>query len=211
MILEKISYVYSETLFYSDNLQTPNADRLEYWCPDEDYDKGTHITERCRNKKMFVLELDSNDEFTILGTSIMLANALEEQDPVHLKVNEDLVVFEADVIERQKHYISSGYPDLRWINLNITSRTIESGIPQRVFDILACGGFCLTNYQPEIAELFEDGKELVMYTDIEDLLQKVEYYLIHEEERAQIAKAGYEKVRNCFSVKDRIAELINSI
>lgn len=97
------------------------------------------------------------------------------------------------------------------INLNITSRTIESGIPQRVFDILACGGFCLTNYQPEIAELFEDGKELVMYTDIEDLLQKVEYYLIHEEERAQIAKAGYEKVRNCFSVKDRIAELINSI
>lgn len=120
MILEKISYVYSETLFYSDNPQTPNADRLEYWCPDEDYDKRTHITERCRNKKMFVLELDSNDEFTILGASIMLANALEEQDSVHLKANEDLVVFEADIIERQKHYISSGYPDLRWINLNIS-------------------------------------------------------------------------------------------
>ena len=119
-ILEKISYVYSETLFYSNDNKNPNADRLEYWCPDEDYDKGTHITERCRNKKMFVLELDSNDEFTILGTSIMLANALEEQDPVHLKVNEDLDVFEADVIERQKHYISSGCPDLRWINLNIT-------------------------------------------------------------------------------------------
>ena len=49
---------------------------------------------------MFVLELDSNDESTILGTSIMLANVLEEQDPVHLKVNEDLVVFEAGVIER---------------------------------------------------------------------------------------------------------------
>lgn len=120
MILEKISYVYSETLFYSDNSQTPNKDRLEYWCPDEDYDKRTHITERCRNKKMFVLELDSSDEFTILGTSIMLANTLEEQDPVHLKINEDLVVFEADIIERQKHYISSGYPDLRWINLNIS-------------------------------------------------------------------------------------------
>lgn len=124
MILEKISYVYSETLFYSDNHQTPNADRLEYWCLDEDYDKRTHITERCRNKKMFVLELDSNDESTILGTSIMLANVLEEQDPVHLKVNEDLVVFEADVIERQKHYISSGYPDLRWINLIISLNEI---------------------------------------------------------------------------------------
>jgi len=120
LILEKISYVYSETLFYSDNNQNPNADRLEYWCPDEDFDKRTHITERCRNKKMFVLELDYNDEFTILGTSIMLANVLEEQDPVHLKVNDDLVVLETDIIERQKRYILSGYPDLRWINLNIS-------------------------------------------------------------------------------------------
>lgn len=97
------------------------------------------------------------------------------------------------------------------INLNITSRTIESGVSQRVFDILACGGFCLTNYQPEIAALFEDGKELVMYTDTKDLLQKVEYYLNHEEERLQIAHAGVEKVRNCFSIESRIAELINSI
>lgn len=97
------------------------------------------------------------------------------------------------------------------INLNITSRTIESGIPQRVFDILSCEGFCLTNYQPEIAALFEDGKELVMYTDMDDLLLKVGYYLEHEEERKQIAKAGYEKVKNCFSIQSRIEELINSI
>lgn len=97
------------------------------------------------------------------------------------------------------------------INLNISSRTIETGVPQRVFDILACGGFCLTNYQPEIAELFVDGKELVMYTDLEDMLQKAEYYLTHLEERAQIAQAGYDKVRNCFSIKDRVLELINFI
>ena len=97
------------------------------------------------------------------------------------------------------------------INLNITSRTIESGIPQRVFDILACGGFCLTNYQPEIAEIFEDGVELVMYTDMEDMLQKAEYYLTKEEERKQIAQAGYEKVCNFFSIQDRIVELINLI
>lgn len=97
------------------------------------------------------------------------------------------------------------------INLNITSRTIESGIPQRIFDILACGGFCLTNYQTEIAQLFEDGKELVMYTDMEDMLKKAEYYMTHEEDRMQIAKAGYEKVSKCFSINDRILELINSI
>ncbi len=97
------------------------------------------------------------------------------------------------------------------INLNITSRTIESGIPQRVFDILACEGFCLTNYQPEIAEFFEDGKELVMYTGMDDMMQKAQYYLEHEEERVQIAKAGYEKVKMHYDINSRIVELLNAV
>lgn len=119
LILEKISYVYSETIFYSNNKQSPNSDRLEYWCPDEYYDESTHITQRCRNKKMFVLELDINDYYTILGTSIMLANTLQEQDPIYLKINENLEILDQDIIERHEHYVSSGYPDLKWINLSI--------------------------------------------------------------------------------------------
>jgi len=90
------------------------------------------------------------------------------------------------------------------INLNISSRTIESGIPQRIFDVLNCGGFCMTNYQPEIAEYFEDGAELVMYSSLEDLVYKVQYYLAHEEERVQIAKAGHEKVRKEFELALRL-------
>lgn len=91
------------------------------------------------------------------------------------------------------------------INLNITSKTIESGIPQRVFDILSCGGFCMTNYQPEIAEYFVDGQELVMYTDMKDLINKVDYYLTHEEERRQIAINGCRKVLSDFELESRIA------
>ena len=97
------------------------------------------------------------------------------------------------------------------INLNMTAKTIESGIPQRVLDILSCGGFCLTNYQKEIADFFEDGKELVMYSSMEDLLIKAEYYLKHEEERKEIAKAGYEKVCTYFDINMRIEELVNYI
>lgn len=90
------------------------------------------------------------------------------------------------------------------INLNITSRTIESGIPLRVLDILSCQGFCITNYQPEIAESFEDGKDLVMYTGLEDLREKASYYLAHDEEREEIARAGYETVCRSFEMKDRL-------
>lgn len=97
------------------------------------------------------------------------------------------------------------------INLHITSKTIESGIPPHALDIMACGGFCLTNYQPEIAEHFEDGVELVMYTGMEDLAEKAEYYLCHEEERAAIAKAGMKKVREAFSLKEKLARLLRIV
>ena len=97
------------------------------------------------------------------------------------------------------------------INLNITSKTIESGIPQRLFDGLSCGGFCLTNYQTEIAECFEDGVELVMYTSMADMLEKVTYYLEHEEERQQIAENGYRKVVECFGLVERVQSMLEMV
>ena len=97
------------------------------------------------------------------------------------------------------------------ININITSKTIESGIPQRVFDILACGGFCITNYQQEIAEYFTDGQELVMYTSMADLADKVRYYLEHEEERKQIAENGRAAVMQKFLLKNKLREMIESV
>lgn len=89
------------------------------------------------------------------------------------------------------------------INLNITSKTIVSGIPQRVLDIMACGGFCLTNYQPEIEEWFREGEEIVQYGSMEELMDKAGYYLEHEEERKKIAENGFEKVNKVFRLENR--------
>ena len=97
------------------------------------------------------------------------------------------------------------------INLNITSKTIETGIPLRVFDILSSGGFCLTNYQPEIAEYFTDGEDLVMYSGMEDLLMKVEYYLNHEEERKWISQNGYKKVEKDFNLEEVFESMLKSL
>ena len=91
------------------------------------------------------------------------------------------------------------------INLNITLRSIGSGIPLRVFDIMGCGGFLLTNYQADMLELFEPDKDFVYYTDYEDLRAKVEYYLTHDAERERIARNGYEKVRENHAYKHRLA------
>ncbi len=97
------------------------------------------------------------------------------------------------------------------INLNITSRSIESGIPQRVWDIMAAGGFCLTNYQPEIEEYFEIGTEIEVYHDLDELERKVEYYLTHEEERRRIAQNGFTKVHNEHNYTNRLQEILKKL
>lgn len=85
------------------------------------------------------------------------------------------------------------------INLNITLRSIVSGIPLRALDIMGAGGFLLSNYQPELAEYFIDGQEVVMFESKEDMLAKADYYLRHEEQRKEIAYRGWKKVQEEFS------------
>lgn len=84
------------------------------------------------------------------------------------------------------------------INLNITLRSIHSGIPLRVLDIMACGGFVLTNWQPEISEYFTDGREIATFRSVEECLDKITYYLKHDGERKEIAEAGWRKVKDRF-------------
>lgn len=93
------------------------------------------------------------------------------------------------------------------INLNITLRSIHSGIPLRVLDIMACGGFVLTNWQPEIAECFADGQDIVTYRSLDECMDKAAYFLEHEEERRTIASAGQRRVKELFSYEKGLERL----
>ena len=94
------------------------------------------------------------------------------------------------------------------INLNISLKGIEGGTPQRVMDIMGTGGFMMTNYCAETVELFEEDKEIVMFRTPEELVEKSGYYLSHDEEREKIAKAGYEKVLNCYTYEKKLKRLM---
>lgn len=76
------------------------------------------------------------------------------------------------------------------INLNLVNGNAETGLNMRHFEITAAGGFMLCAHQPELTEHFEIGKECVAFADEEDLLDKIAYYLVHPEERAEIARNG---------------------
>lgn len=94
------------------------------------------------------------------------------------------------------------------INLNMTAKSIKTALPLRIWDILACGGFLLTNYQSEIPEYFEIGTDLETYASQEELLEKCQYYLSHEDERKQIAENGHRKVKEFHSLEQRLEEML---
>lgn len=97
------------------------------------------------------------------------------------------------------------------INLNITMRPIQTGLSLRVYDIMGCGGFLMTNFQSELTEYFTIGQDLEAYGSLEELVDKCTYYLSHEEERLAIAHNGYEKVRQFHTYDQRIAAMVREI
>jgi spore maturation protein CgeB len=64
-------------------------------------------------------------------------------------------------------------------------------IKGRNFEVPGCGGFMLTGKADDLENYYEFGKEIVCFDDIRDLIEKIRYYLAHEDERAAIARAGY--------------------
>ena len=93
------------------------------------------------------------------------------------------------------------------INLNITLRSIVSGIPLRAMDIMGCGGFLLTNYQADFLEFFVPEEDYVYFDSPEDMKNKVRYYLEHDEERRQIAQNGYRKMSDYHTFDHRVDEM----
>lgn len=101
--------------------------------------------------------------------------------------------------------------NLSKINLNMTIKPIQTGLPLRIFDIMGCGGFCMTNFQAELPEMFEIGVDLEAYGSLEELVDKCSYYLTHEDERQQIALNGYRKVKEYHGYVNRMVEMVRRV
>ena len=181
------------------------------------YDFASNIiTEEFMSKLDFV-NFNISDE-VLLNNADMFIQILQKkitstERPEILKTIADSGVSVSHFVPPNEHKIDNinycGYIDYNSempkvfrtskINLNITLRSILSGIPLRGMDIMGAGGFLLSNYQPELAEYFVDGHEMAMYTSRDDLIDKIHYYLQNDDERIKIASNGKKKIEQEFS------------
>ncbi|MGB5443609.1 MAG: glycosyltransferase [Gammaproteobacteria bacterium] len=79
------------------------------------------------------------------------------------------------------------------INLNITSMQFDHAVINRVIDIASCGGFLLTDWKSDLRKLTTVCDE-ISYRSIDELNEKIEYYLTHERERLEIATQLHEDI-----------------
>lgn len=97
------------------------------------------------------------------------------------------------------------------INLNISLRSIRSEIPLRAMDIMGCNGFLLSNYQADFYDFFVPGEDMAVFESKEDLINKCDYYLEHDNERRQIAANGFGKVNEFHTYKVRLKEIFDVV
>jgi len=69
----------------------------------------------------------------------------------------------------------------------------------------------LTGNAENLGQYYEIGKEVVCFDDRQDLIEKVRYYLKHEDERAAIAQAGYERTKRDHTYPRRFSEIFEQL
>jgi 2-polyprenyl-3-methyl-5-hydroxy-6-metoxy-1,4-benzoquinol methylase len=94
------------------------------------------------------------------------------------------------------------------IIVDVPSGQLLTSVNQRVFDVLAVGGFILTTFKKDLTRFFELDKEICCYSSHNELMEKLQYYLLHPEAREEISAAGQERVFREHTYHHRAGELL---
>jgi len=83
---------------------------------------------------------------------------------------------------------------------------------QRTFEIPACGSLQFAPRNDEILSFFKEDQEIICYASLEELTEKVAFYLRHDPQRAKIASAGYDRVvRDNHTYLNRVSMMLDRV
>jgi len=94
------------------------------------------------------------------------------------------------------------------VNLNILRQQNKNSQNMRTFEIPACGGFVLHEFSEEVEEMFQEGRNIEFFRDVNEMNEKIEFYLQNPEKAALIGENGW---RNVFENNHTYAERVKNI
>lgn len=97
------------------------------------------------------------------------------------------------------------------IVLNIHHPQSIEGLNTRTFDIPACGAFEMVDYKNNIEKHFEIDKEIVTFSNINELKSKIDFYLKNDDLRKTISERGKQKVLSQHTWVHRIGDVITAL
>jgi spore maturation protein CgeB len=97
------------------------------------------------------------------------------------------------------------------IHLDIDRLYQNDIVTMRVFDILACKGFVLAALSSDLVELFRLDLEVIAYRSMEELAKLAQHFLQNDEDRRQIANAGYERVLKDHTILQRVRSILQHL
>ena len=98
------------------------------------------------------------------------------------------------------------------IQVNLQSQTYQiNGFSAKIFEIAACGGFFLTERKKDIALFFKDEEDLISFSSIDELKEKIRYFLSHPKERMELAAKIRERVVNDYTYRHKLTEVLSAI
>ena len=196
--------------FLEDMLRGDVLNEMLRVCPVEPNKDGAETVEYVYANYFLARKMATDERMDILSR---LGRELGKQNKVNLYTPDSSVKF----INVNNRGTVDYYNEMPYvfrnskINLNITLRSIKSGIPLRCMDICGAGGFLLSNYQEDLYDVFVPGEDMVIYDSIDDLIAKCKYYLSHDAERRQIAQNGFGKIEERHTYDVRFEEIFNIV
>jgi spore maturation protein CgeB len=98
------------------------------------------------------------------------------------------------------------------VNLNLQSHQYQlDGVTCRPFEVAACGAFCLTEARRDLASFFRAGEEIVTFDGLDDLREKVAYFLAHPDERRDLASRARARALREHTYVHRVRQVLDTL
>jgi spore maturation protein CgeB len=94
------------------------------------------------------------------------------------------------------------------ISLNFSNAKGENQIKARTFEVPGAGGFLLTEHAGGLERYYTAGKEVDVFRNKKEMMDKIEYYLANDDVRDTIARAGFERTRKENTYETRMQTLL---